>query len=77
MTKENQTSDEQIRTRAYYLWEADGRPQGRDQEYWHRAQKEMSARPVSTQPTNGNAKKATQMITDAKRKTSVKSPTYA
>ena len=26
-----------IRTRAYHLWEADGRPVGRDAEYWERA----------------------------------------
>lgn len=29
--------DEQIRTRAYELWEADGRPEGRADDYWHRA----------------------------------------
>jgi hypothetical protein len=27
-----------IRERAYHLWEADGRPHGRDQEYWDRAE---------------------------------------
>lgn len=26
-----------IRKRAYYLWEASGRPQGRDHEFWSRA----------------------------------------
>lgn len=26
-----------IRTRACHLWEADGRPHGRDEEYWERA----------------------------------------
>jgi Protein of unknown function (DUF2934) len=26
-----------IRERAYHLWEADGRPHGRDVEYWERA----------------------------------------
>lgn len=28
---------QRVRLRAYYLWEAEGRPHGRDQEYWHRA----------------------------------------
>jgi hypothetical protein len=28
---------QRIRERAYHLWEADGRPQGRDLEYWERA----------------------------------------
>jgi Protein of unknown function (DUF2934) len=26
--------EEAIRKRAYYLWEASGQPQGRDQEFW-------------------------------------------
>jgi len=26
-----------IRERAYYLWEEDGRPEGRDAEFWERA----------------------------------------
>jgi hypothetical protein len=27
-----------IRERAYHLWESDGRPEGREQEYWERAE---------------------------------------
>jgi Protein of unknown function (DUF2934) len=27
-----------IRERAYHLWEVDGRPEGREQEYWERAE---------------------------------------
>ena len=30
--------DDRIRARAYALWEAEGRPEGRSEEYWHRAQ---------------------------------------
>jgi hypothetical protein len=29
--------ERRIRDTAYYMWEAEGRPEGRDQEYWHRA----------------------------------------
>jgi Protein of unknown function (DUF2934) len=29
--------EERIRHRAYLLWEAEGRPEGRQDEYWHRA----------------------------------------
>jgi hypothetical protein len=29
--------EERIRQRAYHLWEAEGRPDGRDEEYWERA----------------------------------------
>ena len=77
MAKENQPTDEQIQTRAYYLWEADGRPHGRDQEYWHRAKKELIARQNSTPHANGAAKQAVPMITDAKRKAQIRTPAYA
>ena len=30
--------DARIRERAYHLWEADGRPQGRETEFWERAE---------------------------------------
>ncbi len=29
--------EERIRERAYYIWEASGRPLGRDEEFWLRA----------------------------------------
>jgi hypothetical protein len=35
-------SDEQIRLRAYQIWEAEGRPEGRDEEHWHQASDEVS-----------------------------------
>lgn len=31
-----------IRERAYALWEANGRPIGRDQEHWYQAAKEIT-----------------------------------
>ena len=31
-------SEHRIRERAYHLWQADGCPEGRAQEYWERAQ---------------------------------------
>ena len=34
-----------IRERAYYMWEQDGRPHGRDIEYWDRAAAEAAAKP--------------------------------
>jgi Protein of unknown function (DUF2934) len=33
-----------VRERAYRLWEADGRPEGREQEYWERAEAMEKAR---------------------------------
>ena len=34
---EDPAREQRIRERAYHLWEQDGRPHGRDQEYWERA----------------------------------------
>jgi len=39
------TTEHAIRERAYYLWEQDGRPHGRDLEYWSRAAAEATAKP--------------------------------
>jgi Protein of unknown function (DUF2934) len=36
-------TDEQIRTRAHELWQQAGRPEGRDNEFWHQAEKELKA----------------------------------
>ena len=33
--------EQKIRRRAYELWEQDGRPAGRDDDYWHRAEREI------------------------------------
>lgn len=36
--------EEQVRQRAYELYEQDGRQEGRDQEYWFRAEAEIRGR---------------------------------
>ena len=37
-----QQHEEQIRQRAYALWDSEGRPEGRDQDYWYRAERQLS-----------------------------------
>jgi hypothetical protein len=37
MKSADETLEDRIRERAYLLWEASGRPPGRDVEFWHRA----------------------------------------
>lgn len=37
-------SDDALRRRAYELWEADGRPEGRSDHYWHLASAEARQR---------------------------------
>jgi len=40
--------DEQIKHRAYELWEADGRPSGQDQTYWFKAVAELTSAAAAT-----------------------------
>ncbi len=42
--KDNGDLEEQIRQRAYELYEQEGRQEGRDQEYWLRAEAEIRGR---------------------------------
>lgn len=35
--RDNPEREHRVRERAYHLWEADGKPHGRDIEYWERA----------------------------------------
>nr|WP_322029571.1 DUF2934 domain-containing protein [Paraburkholderia sp. J76] len=39
----NDEREERIRQRAYRLWEDDGAPEGRADEYWGRAEKQIDA----------------------------------
>ena len=36
-------SEQQIRDYAHMLWEKAGKPEGRDQEFWHAAEVELNA----------------------------------
>lgn len=52
-----QDGKEQIRERAYALWEEDGRPDGRDQDHWQRAAEELGE---AGQTDGGDAAAATE-----------------
>jgi Protein of unknown function (DUF2934) len=40
--------EERIRQKAYQLWEEDGSPDGRADEYWHRAREMLDQEPGSS-----------------------------
>lgn len=44
-TPPQSTSSDAISPHAYQLWEAAGRPEGRDQEFWLLAEQEFKAKP--------------------------------
>ena len=46
----DQDSDERVRVRAYLMWEADGKPNGEADLYWHRARERMEAETHSSYP---------------------------
>lgn len=38
----DQDRDERIRKRAHEIWEQEGRPDGKEQDHWERAERELS-----------------------------------
>ena len=46
----DQGPDERVRVRAYLMWEADGKPNGEADLYWHRARERMEAETHSSYP---------------------------
>lgn len=53
------TDYEKIRLRAFQIWEAEGRPEGRDMEHWVRAENELSMMPVSKRTPSSPSTKVT------------------
>ena len=43
MAEPEKTIEDRVRDRAYALWEKDGRPDGRSDEYWQQARSEVEA----------------------------------
>ncbi len=45
-----QDFEQRIRERAYLMWEMEGRLNGREDEYWHRARERMEAETQAAYP---------------------------
>jgi hypothetical protein len=45
MPKLQHKPDQAVREAAYFIWEREGRPRGRDQDHWWQALARVSARP--------------------------------
>jgi hypothetical protein len=45
-------TEEQIRVRARELWEKAGRPEGRDDVFWHQAERELQQENLTQPPNN-------------------------
>ena len=46
-------TEKQILNRAYEIWERNGRPQGREDEFWHQAEQELRAEEERGDPAKG------------------------
>ena len=51
-------TDDLIRSRAHALWELAGKPEGRQEEFWHEAERELAADPAD------NAEEASDTFTE-------------
>jgi len=51
MGDEVKRNDERVRVRAYELWERDGRPHGRNDEYWAEALRQIQQEDRGAPPT--------------------------
>lgn len=40
-TQLSEPTDQDIRDRAHHLWEQAGKPEGREEEFWHAAEQEL------------------------------------
>ncbi|MFM0341890.1 DUF2934 domain-containing protein [Paraburkholderia fungorum] len=45
-------TEDQIRTLAFYLWEKDGSPDGRSEEYWEKARQQLGADSLTAEPNS-------------------------
>jgi hypothetical protein len=50
MSDNQQGFEDQVRQRAYQLWEQEGRPEGRQDEFWYRARQEIQGAEDGSEP---------------------------
>jgi hypothetical protein len=58
MAGSEKTIEDRVRDRAYALWEKDGRPDGRSDEYWQQARSEVEAE--ESEPGNESSDNGTE-----------------
>lgn len=66
VTPDHRSIEDAIRERAYQLWEHDRRPEGKDVDYWLRAESEVASTPTPA-PKNAAAKPKTSAKSPASR----------
>ena len=51
----NDVNKELVRIRAYYIWEREGRPEGREEDHWHAALRELELETIVANCTGANS----------------------
>lgn len=59
------SNESAVRVRAYEIWEAEGRPHGKDAEHWLMALQEMAATMAAVAPKKKAAAKKAEMPSNA------------
>jgi hypothetical protein len=57
---EHEIDEEEVRLTAYFLWEQDGYPEGKAQEYWYRAWAHHRRKRACDEDLQNNAPRPTQ-----------------
>ncbi|MGV8956062.1 MAG: DUF2934 domain-containing protein [Cypionkella sp.] len=57
-----EVDESKVRDLAYQLWERDGRPEGKDHEFWHAAEKLLADEGEAVEPADPVAVLATPAI---------------
>lgn len=65
---------EQIRTRAYQIWEEEGRPHGRDHHHWTRAEQESASGTSEAPSTQSGATDHPGMMGDGTEEQNLNQP---
>ena len=73
----NDDREHKVRERAYALWETEGRPSGRHDEHWHRANSEFSDAPAEEAAPAQAPPAETAPVTAAKPKAARRKPAAA
>lgn len=60
-----QVSPEKISLRAYEIWEAEGRPDGKHEDHWHQAMTELAANGNGAETIDAPAKKPRRKVAAA------------
>jgi hypothetical protein len=75
MAETTDAHEHRIRECASYLWEAEGRPAGRDNEFWHRASEQIIQDSIPAAPAKRKTRRTSAQATPkARTRNGVASP---